>query len=146
MNLLAGLFILMASAVATWLLLPALSAPYAATALPQTSLVVSIGPFQVNLMLIVLFVAAGAPFAAIVMALLVRWLSSIAVAPGGATASVATAPAKKAAAAPAASVEAVEQKELSPGQKLMWSAAILVALAVIVVLIRIVLPPGFALF
>ncbi len=63
MNLLAGLFVLMASAVATWLFLPALSAPYAATALPQTSLVVSIGPFQVNLMLIVLFVAAGAPFA-----------------------------------------------------------------------------------
>ena len=145
LNVIAGMCVLVASGVATWLFFPTASAPYRPSPVPQTPLVVAIGPFQVNLMLILLVVAGGAPFAGMVMALLVRWLSRIA-AEGAAAASAAAAPAsaKRPAAAPAP--EAVEEKEVPLAQKLVWWVAILVAVGAMVVLVWQVLPPGFTLF
>ena len=145
LNVIAGVFVLVASGVATWLFIPAASAPYRPSALPQTPLVVSIGPFQVNLMLIVLIVAGGAPFAAIVMALLVRWLGRIA-AEGAAAASAGTAPAPAKRPAAASAPEAAKEKELPLAQQLVWWVVILVAVGAMVVLIWQVLPPGFTLF
>jgi hypothetical protein len=80
---LAGLFVLLASGVATWLLLPLVTAPPVSAPLPEASYIVPIGPLPIlgitlhlNLLLIILFVAAGTPIAAIAMGLLVRWLGS----------------------------------------------------------------------
>ena len=144
-NLLAGLFILLASGIATWLFLPAATAPALATPLPETSTIVSIGPIQVDLVLIMLLIAGGTPFAAVGMAVLVRWLSSIV--PTHATTS-APAPARKTApaAAPAAAAEAVPEQELPLTQKLVWLGLIVVSIGVMVFLTLQVLPPGFTLF
>ena len=143
-NVLAGLFILLASGFATWLFLPLATEPVEIAPLPE-SLVVPIGPIQVNLTLIVLFIAGGAPFAAVVMALLVRWLSSLVPADASAGAQP---PARKAApaAAPVATAEAAPQQELPLTQKLVWLAVIVVAIGAIVGLTLQVLPPGFTLF
>ena len=144
-NLLAGLFILLASGIATWLFLPAATAPALATPLPETSTIVSIGPIQVNLMLIVLLVAGGTPFAAVGMAVLVRWLSSIVPTD---VAARAPAPVRKTApaATPAVATEAASEQELPLRQKLVWLGLIVVAISVMVFLTLQVLPPGFTLF
>ena len=142
-NLLAGLFILLASGIATWLFLPAATAPALATPLPETSTIVSIGPIQVNLMLIVLLVAGGTPFAAVGMAVLVRWLSSIVPTDAAASAPVRkTAPA----ATPAVAPEAASEQELSLRQKLVWLVLAVVAIGAIVLLMLQFLPPDFTLF
>lgn len=146
MNLLIAAFILVASGIATWIFLPALAAPVPEIRLPATSLVVSIGPFQVNLMLLILLIAAGTPFAAAVMGLLVRWLGGLSSAPAGTTPAPAT-PARKA--TPAASVApaaVVEEREVPLVQKLIWWVVIVIALGLLVLLIFQVLPPGFTLF
>ena len=142
-NLLAGLFILLASGIATWLFLPAATAPALATPLPETSTIVSIGPIQVDLVLIMLLIAGGTPFAAVVMAVLVRWLSSIV--PTDAATSAPT-PTRKAAPAAAPAAEAVPEPEMPLTQKLVWLGLIVVAISVMVFLTLQVLPPGFTLF
>ncbi|HLF26859.1 MAG TPA: hypothetical protein VJG32_11025 [Anaerolineae bacterium] len=141
-NLLVGLGVLFAVGFATWLLLPAVTAPATVAPIPNTSLVVPIGPLQVNLMLIVLFIAGGTPFAAVFMALLVRWFSSKVPTNVAPAASTRRAPATPAA-APAAETAA---EELPLAQKLLWWGLSLVGLGAVVFLILQVLPPGFTLF
>ena len=96
-------------------------------------------------MLIVLLVAGGTPFAAVGMAVLVRWLSSIV--PRDVAAS-APAPVRKTApaATPAVATEAASEQELPLRQKLVWLGLIVVAISVMVFLTLQVLPPGFTLF
>ncbi len=141
-NVLAGILLLLASGFMTWLLLPLATAPVEIASLPDPDpFVVPIGPFQVNLMLIVLFIAGGTPFAAVGMALFVRWLSGIV--PADITTS-APAPARKAAtaAASAAAAEAKPVQELSPARKLMWLAIIVAAIGAIVFFtLLVVMPP-----
>ena len=144
-NVLAGLFILVGSGIATWLFLPQANAPFAPAALKPATTIVSIGPFQVDLVLIVLFVAAGTPFAAVGMALLVRFLSGLAPAGAAASAPSIPAPARKAAPAPA-STAAADEEDTPFSQQLPWLAAIIVASGILVFILIQFLPPGFTLF
>jgi len=142
-NILAGLLVLIASSVATWLFLPLAATPATPALLKPTTTVVPIGPIQVDLTLVLLFVAAGAPAAAIVMAVLVRFLSRLV--PAGA-ATPAAAPARRAAAPAQAPAPASTEEEEPFSKKLPWLLLALVAIAVFVLLLIQVLPPGFTLF
>ena len=146
-NVLAGILLVLASGFATWLLLPLATEPVEIASLPDPDpFVVPIGPFQVNLMLIVLLIAAGTPFAAVVMAVLVNWLSRIVTVEATTSA---PAPVRKAAppAAPDESETAASEQELSLTQKLMWLGIIGVAIAAIIFFaLLVVLPPGLRLF
>lgn len=143
-NLLAAIFVLVASGIATWLFLPLAIAPATTAPLRPTTTVVPIGPIQVDLTLVLLLIAAGVPFAAIVMAVLVRFLSGLAPA-GASTPAVASASASRAA-APAQAAASTEEEEEPFSRKLPWLLLALVAIAVFVVLLIQVLPPGFTLF
>ncbi len=141
-NLLAGLFVLLAVGIATWLFLPLAVEPVETGALPPP-VIVPIGPFQVDLMLIVVVIAAGVPAAGLAMGLLVRWL-------GGKVPSGVSTPAasvrKPGAVAAQATTEMAAETELLPVQKLGLWLLILIALGFMVFLIGQVLPPGFTLF
>jgi dipeptide/tripeptide permease len=141
-NALAALFVLIASGVATWLFLPLVNQPID-FAPPLDMPVVAIGPIQVNLMLVVLLVAGGAPAAGLAMGLFVRWLSSKV--PRDASTPPPT-PAKKQAAAESAAPASEVEADLSLGRKLGLLALILVAIGATVVFFVLVLPPGFTLF
>lgn len=146
LNVLTGLFIILASGFATWLLLPSATAPVQINPLPN-SVVVPIGPLQVNLMLVVLLVAGGVPAAGIAMGLFVRWLSSKV--PQGASspsASPARKPAGSASVSPAAANVTESEDTMPLTQKLGWLALIVLALGGAVLLLVQVLPPGFTLF
>ncbi len=146
-NVLAGLFIVLASGIATWLFLPLAQTPVEVAPVPDIPLVVPIGPIQVNLMLIVLLIAAGTPVAAIVLGLLLSWLGSkVPTDAASATTSASAAPVRKAAAAPAATAEAAVDAELPRAQRLGLLLLMLVAIGASVFFIVQVLPPGFTLF
>lgn len=140
-NMLAGLFVLLAAGFATWLFLPLTTASVEPATTPPP-VIVPIGPIQVDLMLVVLFIAGGAPFAGLMMGLLVRWLGGK-VPPGAAT----PAPrlVQKQAPDALASVSS-EEAELPLLQKLGLWLLILIMLGVIGFLVLQVLPPGFTLF
>lgn len=142
-NLLAGLFVLLAAGIATWLFLPLATAPVETGALPPP-VIVPIGPIQVDLMLVVLVIAAGVPAAGLAMGLLVRWLSGKV--PAGASTPAASARKPEAVASQAATSEMAAGAELPLVQKLGLWFAILITLGLIVFLIGQVLPPGFTLF
>ncbi|MGH2593436.1 MAG: hypothetical protein ACRDGG_07985, partial [Anaerolineae bacterium] len=102
-------------------------------------------PIQVDLVLIVLLIAGGTPFAAVGMAVLVRWLSRIV--PTDVAASAPASVRKTAAAAtPAVVTEAASEQELTLRQKLVWLALAVVAIGAIVLLMLQFLPPDFTLF
>jgi hypothetical protein len=146
-NFLFGLVLLVGAGFAAWLFLPMTNVPAQIPPAPTATLVVPIGPIQVNLMLVVFFIAAGTPFAAAVMGLVVRWLSRI-VNVAASTPAAPAAPARKSPAAPAAATaaEAAVEQELPIAQKLVWLALILIAIGVMVFFVLQVLPPGFTLF
>lgn len=143
-NVAAGLVVLVASGIATWLFLPLASAPFAAAALKPSTTIVSIGPVQVDLVLIVVLVAAGTPFAAVIMAVLVRFLSSLVPLDVSTAAPVAQPPPRKA--APARASQTADEEDIPFLQKLPWLALIVVALGALVLLLVQFLPPGFTLF
>jgi hypothetical protein len=144
-NVLIGLSILIASGVATWLFLPIATAPPLETPLKPSSTMVQFGPIQFDLMLLVVFVALGAPFAAIGMALLVRFLSSLVPPNAAAISAAASAPARKPA-APAQPVTSPVEEDTSRRDRLVWLGLIVVALVVVAFLALQFLPPGFMLF
>jgi hypothetical protein len=142
-NLLAGLFVLLAAGIATWLFLPLATAPVETGALPPP-VIVPIGPIQVDLMLIVLLIAAGVPAAGLAMGLLVRWLSGKV--PAGASTPAAPVRKPKAVASQAATAEMAAETDLPFVQKVGLWFLILITLGLMLVLIGQVLPPGFTLF
>lgn len=149
-NILAGIVVLIAAGVATWLFLPAVAAEPPPLAQPASSTLVpiEIGPIKIDrfdTMLIVFFLAAGAPFAGLVMGLLVRWLGSKVPSGATATAPSGAATVRKTVAA-MDSPEAVADAELPLVQRLGWLALAAIAAGAIVFLIWQVLPPDFALF
>jgi len=145
-NVLTGLFILLASAFATWLFLPLANAQVEVAPISDTPLVVPIGPLQVNLMLIVLFIAAGTPAAALVMGVLMSWMGSKVPADAAARTSAKAAPARKTADASKVAAGAAVEAELPLAQKLGLLLLMLVAIGVTLVFVVQVLPPGFTLF
>ena len=149
-NILAGIGVLIAAGVATWLFLPALTVQPLPPAQPASNTLVplEIGPIKIDrfdTMLVVFFLAAGAPFAGLVMGLLVRWLGgkvpsdAIAATPSGAAAARKTVAAMD-------NAEVVADVELPLVQRLGWLALVAIDVSAIVFLIWQVLPPDFTLF
>jgi len=155
-SLLLAVIVVIGSGVATWLFLPMTVEPVEQTRIPDWVFQVviesirigpiAIGPIQAgHLLLVIVLIAAGAPFAGLVMGLIVRWLSRIV----PTDAPVTSAPAAKSAARPAAvaaSTEEIAEAETPLRQRLVWWGAIVAAIGAIVFLIIQVLPPGFTLF
>ena len=141
-NVLAGLAILLASGFATWLFLPMVSEPLAETPPPPEPVIVQIGPIQVNMMLFVLFFAAGVPFMGLVMAVVLRWLGKFV--PAGAST---PAPARSArGSSPAPTVEDVATRDMPLAQKMALLLVSALALGAMLFFLWQVLPPGFTLF
>ncbi len=149
-NILAGMVVLIAAGAATWLFLPAVALQPLPPAQPASNTLVpiEIGPIKIDrfdTMLVVFFLAAGAPFAGLVMGLLVRWLGDKVPSGATATASSGAAAARKTVAA-VNRAEVVADVELPLAQRLGWLALVAIAVGAIVFLVWQVLPPDFALF
>lgn len=142
-NVLAGIAILLASGFATWLFLPMVSESLAETPPPPEPVIVQIGPIQVNMMLFVLFFAAGVPFMGLVMAVVLRWLGKFVPARASTPAPAPTSR-KSQPSAPAA--QATAQPDLPLVQKAILMLVMLGAIGFIVYLLSLVLPPGFTVF
>ena len=156
-NVLLGLALLIGSGVATWLFLPMAAEPvdirlpewvFQTVIQPFSIGPITLGPIQAgHLLLLIVLIAAGAPFAGLVMGLIVRWLSGIV--PAGVSSPAPAAAAARKPAAPVTTTETAGEAtgaELPASQKLLWSALILAAIVAIVFLMIQVLPPGFTLF
>ncbi|HKZ85100.1 MAG TPA: hypothetical protein VJ793_15725 [Anaerolineae bacterium] len=141
-NVLVGIAILLASGFATWLFLPMVSEPLAETPPPPEPVIVQIGPIQVNMMLFVLFFAAGVPFMGLVMAVVLRWLGKFV--PAGASTPAPSRAARASSPAPAGEVTATQDLSLAQ-QAALWLVIVL-AFGVILFFLWQVLPPGFTLF
>lgn len=142
-NLLGGLVVLLAAGIATWLFLPLAAEPVESGVLPPP-VIVPIGPIQVDLMLVIIVIAAGVPAAGLAMGLLVRWLSGKV--PAGASTPAAPIRRQEAGMAQAATSGMAAEADLPFVQKLGLWLLILITLGLIGFLISQVLPPGFTLF